>query len=77
MKDKINIIQFMPYFPPHKWWVETVWEEIGKYWTKNDFWSFINLVTDFEQDLFLDNSDYEKIIFDLPAGIFKSKFSVL
>ena len=39
----------MPYFPPHKGWVETVWEEIGKYWVKNNFWEFINIVTDFEQ----------------------------
>jgi len=46
---KINIIQFMSYFPPHKWWVETVWEEIGKYWVKNNFWEFINVVTEFEQ----------------------------
>jgi len=49
MKEKINIIQFMPYFPPHKWWVETVWEEIGKYWVKNNFWEFINIVTYFDQ----------------------------
>ena len=49
MNNKINIIQFMPYFPPHKWWVETVWEEIGKYWVKNNFWKFINVVTEFEQ----------------------------
>jgi len=25
---KVNIIQFLPYFPPHKWGLETVWEEI-------------------------------------------------
>ena len=50
MNNKINIIQFMPYFPPHKWWVETVWEEIGKYWVKNNFWEFINVVTEFEQN---------------------------
>lgn len=50
MKNNINIIQFMPYFPPHKWWVETVWEEIGKYWVKNNFWDFINIITEFEQE---------------------------
>ncbi len=44
--NKVNIIQFMPYFPPHKWWVETVWEEIGKYWIKKNFWEFINIVSD-------------------------------
>jgi len=47
---KINIIQFLPYFPPHKGWVETVWEEIWKYWVKNNLWEFINVVTDFEQE---------------------------
>lgn len=63
MKKKINIIQFMPYFPPHKWWLETVWEEIWKYWVKNNFWKFINIVTEFEQGIFLDDKNYEKIIF--------------
>lgn len=62
MKE-INIIQFMPYFPPHKWWVETVWEEIWKYWIKNNFWKFINIVSEFEQDLFLSDERFEKIIF--------------
>ena len=49
MKKKINIIQFLPYFPPHKWGVEIVWEEIWKYWIKNKLWNFINIVSDFEQ----------------------------
>ena len=61
---KINIIQFMPYFPPHKWWVENVWQEIWIYWIKNNLWNFINIVTDFEQDLFLNDRNYEKIIFE-------------
>jgi len=47
---KRNIIQFLPYFPPHKGWVETVWEEIWKYWVKNNFWEFVNIITDFEQE---------------------------
>ena len=62
MKEKINIIQFMPYFPPHKWGVETVWEEIGKYWIKNNFWEFINIVTEFNQQEELEKD--EKIIFE-------------
>ena len=62
MKEKINIIQFMPYFPPHKWGVETVWEEIGKYWIKNNFWEFINIITEIEQKKELEKS--EKIIFE-------------
>jgi glycosyltransferase involved in cell wall biosynthesis len=62
MEKKINIIQFMPYFPPHKWWVETVGEEIWKYWVKNNFWEFINVVSNFEQKNELEKN--EKIIFE-------------
>ncbi len=51
MWKKINIIQFMPYFPPHKWGVETVWEEIWKYWIKNNLWDFINIITEFDQNI--------------------------
>lgn len=43
---KINIIQFMPYFPPHKGWVETVWEEIADYWVKKWYGEFINVTFD-------------------------------
>jgi len=46
MKEKVNIIQFMPYFPPHSGGLETVWEEIGKYWVKNELGEFINVVFD-------------------------------
>ena len=66
MKNKINIIQFLPYFPPHKWWVETVWEETGKYWSKNNMWYFINIVPNFAQKKELENNNKifykEKII---------------
>ena len=58
----INIIQFLPYFPPHKGWVETVWEEIGKYCVKNNLWEFINVVTEFEQEKEVKNN--KKIIFE-------------
>lgn len=43
---KINIIQFMPYFPPHKGWVETVWEEISDYWVRKWYGEFINVIFD-------------------------------
>ena len=62
MQEKINIIQFLPYFPPHKGGLETVAEEIWKYWVKNNFWDFINIVTEFEQEKELKNN--EKIIFE-------------
>lgn len=60
--EKVNIIQFMPYFPPHKWWVETVWQEIWINWKKSDLWGFLNVITSFEQEDNLEKN--EKIIFE-------------
>jgi len=60
--NKINIIQFSPYFPPHKWWIEIVAEEIWINWIKNDLWEFVNIITDFEQGTELEKN--EKIIFE-------------
>ena len=59
---KINIVQFLPYFPPHKWGLETVWEELWKHWVKNNFWEFINITTDFDQEKIIWES--EKILFE-------------
>lgn len=59
--NKINIIQFMPYFPPHKWWLETVWEEIWINWQKNNLWFFVNIITSFDQEKEIENN--EKIIY--------------
>lgn len=60
--EKINIIQFMPYFPPHKWWLETVWEEIWVNWQRNNLWGFLNVITSFNQEDDLEKN--EKIIFE-------------
>ena len=60
--QKINIIQFSPYFPPHKWWVETVAEEIWINWSKNNLWDFFNVITDFEQEEKLIKN--KKVIFE-------------
>lgn len=57
----VNIVQFMPYFPPHKWWLETVWEEIWINWQKNNLWFFINVVTSFDQEKEIENN--EKILY--------------
>ncbi|MDD2870864.1 MAG: glycosyltransferase family 4 protein [Candidatus Gracilibacteria bacterium] len=73
---KINVIQFLPYFPPHKGGVETVGEEIGKYWIKKDFGGFINVVSYIEQDLQLDIN--EKILYqDKIIGYRKDGYEVL
>lgn len=60
--EKQNIIQFMPYFPPHKWWLETVWEEIWINWERNNLWGFLNVITNFNQENDLEKN--EKIIFE-------------
>ena len=49
MRKKINLLQFTPYFPPHKWWVETVVEEIWDYWIKKWYWDVINITFDVGQ----------------------------
>jgi glycosyltransferase involved in cell wall biosynthesis len=57
MKKKLNIIQFLPYFPPHKWGVEIVWKEIWIYWKRSDFWDVINVITSFNQESELKKND--------------------
>jgi len=59
--NELNIIQFMPYFPPHKWWLEIVWEEIWINWKKYNLWWFLNVITSFNQEEELEKN--EKIIF--------------
>ncbi|MDD2907169.1 MAG: glycosyltransferase family 4 protein [Candidatus Gracilibacteria bacterium] len=58
---EINIIQFMPYFPPHKGGLETVGQEIGINWKKNNLGNFINIITSFNQELVLEQN--EKIFY--------------
>ncbi|NVP18025.1 glycosyltransferase family 4 protein [Candidatus Gracilibacteria bacterium] len=60
--EKVNIIQFMPYFPPHKGGVETVGQDIGINWKKSDLGGFLNVITSFEQEDNLEKN--EKIIFE-------------
>jgi glycosyltransferase involved in cell wall biosynthesis len=59
---KINIIQFLPYYPPHKWWLETHALEWWNWWVKKWFWQVFNIVTDFDQENIFKNS--EKIVFE-------------
>lgn len=41
---QINVIQFLPYFSPHKWWVENMAEWFSKNYVKNNYWEVINVV---------------------------------
>ncbi len=54
-----NIIQFLPYYPPHKWWLETHAQQWAFYWSANNYWKVYNIITDIDQDY----KDKEKIIF--------------
>lgn len=47
---KINLIQFIPYFPPHKWWLENVSEELACFYSKGNYWDVINVTSDIWQN---------------------------
>ena len=46
----MKIIQFLPYFPPHKWWLETVAEEFSSNFVKYWYWEVVNMVFDKDQN---------------------------
>lgn len=46
---RLNIIQFLPYFPPHKWGLETHAKQFWEKYRENNFWDVINIITDFDQ----------------------------
>ena len=48
---KINIIQFLPFFPPHKWWLETVAEELSIFYVAKKYGEVINIVYDIGQNI--------------------------
>lgn len=47
---KIDIIQFLPYFPPHKWGLETHAEEWATWWIKKWYWNVYNITNDLGHD---------------------------
>ena len=55
---KINLIQFLPYFPPHKWGLETVAEELWNYYAKNEYGKVLNINFDVWQDYNNSNLEY-------------------
>lgn len=57
---KINIIQFLPYFPPHKWGLETHAMQWWEWWVKKWYWDVFNVTTHFDQE----NLEWENIIFN-------------
>ncbi len=45
----MKVLQFTPYFPPHKWWLETVAEEFSKYFVQQG-WEVINVTSSIWQE---------------------------
>lgn len=58
--QKINIIQFLPYFPPHKWWLETVAEEFSSIYVSKWYWKVFNIIFDVWQNFSDENINYIK-----------------
>lgn len=76
MKEKISILQFTPYFPPHKGWVETVAEEISDYWMKKWYWEVINITFDVWQSEITHYDQKWYKVFLLPSFDIISNFPV-
>lgn len=68
MTEKISIIQFLPYFPPHKWWLETVAEELSSFYVSKWYGEVINVVFSVWQEKWI--KEYKKNwykVYILPA----------
>jgi len=72
MKTK-NIIQFMPYFPPHIWGVEKVWEDIFLKWT---YWKSIVFSWEIENNRYVYNEN-KNINIDNKIYIWYSTYNIV
>ena len=54
----MKIAQFLSYFPPHKWGLETVAEEFSKYFVSEWCWEVLNVVFSVGQEKWI--KEYEK-----------------
>lgn len=46
---KIKVLHFAPYFPPHKWWLESHAAEWADAWTRNNYGEVMTLTTSIAQ----------------------------
>lgn len=46
----MNLVQFLPYYPPHKGWLENVAKELSHEWVKSGYGKAINISMDVDQD---------------------------
>ena len=65
--QKVKVVQFLPYFPPHKWGLETVAEEFSKYFVSERCWDVLNVTFSVGQKSFqsYEQDGYKVLI--LPA----------
>lgn len=49
--QEINVIQFLPYSPPHKWWLETHSQEWAEWWIKKNYGSVTHITSDIGQNI--------------------------
>lgn len=54
----MKVVQFLPYFPPHKWGLETVAEEFAKYFVCEKCWEAMNVTFWVWQEKWI--NEYEK-----------------
>lgn len=56
-----NLLQFVPYYPPHTGWLEKVAQDIAENWKKHSYWNSYVITSQFwiEQE-----NNFEKIIFE-------------
>lgn len=54
----MHIIQFLPYFPPHKGWLETVSQELSLFYVTGGYGDVINVVFDIGQNYDDKDGDY-------------------
>lgn len=47
----MKIVQFLPYFPPHKWWLETHAQQWASWFVKKWFGEVLNVVSSIDQNL--------------------------
>lgn len=62
--NKMKILQFTPYFSPHKWWLEKIAETISKYLVEGKYCEVINITSSIDQ---------KKHLQTLPKIIYKNK----
>ena len=64
---KLKIVQFLPYFPPHKGGLETVVEEFSKYFVSEKCWEVLNITFSVGQKSFQSYEQDGYKVFVLPA----------